>query len=43
MAYLPFICYILGSLCFVDGRPRVVFFGPWLFIAGSVIAMVQLP
>lgn len=41
MTYLPFICYIVGSLCFVF--PRAAKVGPWLFIAGSVIAMAQLP
>jgi len=42
MIYLPFLCYIAGSICFVLG-PREAKLGPWFFIVGSVIAMAQLP
>lgn len=41
MKYLPFICYIVGSLAFVIG-PRAAKVGPWLFIVGSLIAMGQI-
>jgi len=42
MTYLPFLCYIIGSVCFIIG-PRAAAAGPWLFIVGSVVAMAQLP
>jgi len=39
--YLPFICYLVGSACFIVS-PRAAKAGPWFFIAGSLIGMALL-
>ena len=41
MTYLPFVCYIVGSVCFIVS-PRAAKAGPWFFILGSVIGMALL-
>lgn len=40
--YMPYLCYIAGSLCFIVS-PQAAKVGPWFFIIGSVVAMGQLP
>jgi hypothetical protein len=41
VSYLSYVCYIVGSACFIVGRGQEKY-GPWYFIVGSILGMTQL-